>query len=248
MSALLEIDRVTRRRDGNLVLDGVSLTARAGELIGVVGPNGAGKTSLLRLIAGLERPDAGGVRMDGVAIGDVRPADRARRLAYLPQARPLHAAIDVEALVALGRFAYGSTSRLDPAGRAAVDRAMIATDVAALRSRIAPTLSGGEIARVHLARAFAAEAPVLVADEPVAALDPKHQLAIMRVLRAKADGGGLVLAALHEIALARRFCTRIVCLKDGRVAADGAPDEALREAGALFDIQSADADSLWTAY
>lgn len=245
MSVRLSLNSVRLERGDAFVVDGVSLVASVGAFIGVVGPNGAGKTSLLRLAAGLIAPTEGAVRLDDQDPFAMRAGDRARRLAYLAQARPLYAAIDVEAVVALGRFAYGSASMLDVAGAGAVERAMAATQVLHLRKRTAPSLSGGELARVHLARALAAETPILIADEPVAALDPKHQLAIMRLLRAKAESGGLVLAALHEIGLARRFCTRIIGLKSGRVAADGPPDEALAEAGALFDLDDEDQTSLF---
>ncbi len=134
-----------------------------------------------------------------------------------------------EAIVALGRYAYGAPRRLAPADRAAVERAVAAADIEAFRTRIVTTLSGGEQARVHLARALAAEAPVLLADEPTAALDPGHQLAIMEILAGRAGAGGLVIAALHELDLAARFCTRIVVVSAGRIVADGPPAEALAE-------------------
>lgn len=240
MTGQFAIDAVRLERGGVFVVDGVSLKAGPGEFIGVVGPNGAGKSSLLRMAAGLLAPTEGAVKLDGADPLVIPAGERARRLAYLPQARPLYAAIDVEAVVALGRFAYGSSLTLDAAGRAAVERALAATDIVHLRKRAAPSLSGGELARVHLARALAAETPILIADEPVAALDPRHQLAILRLLRAKAESGGLVFAALHEIALARHFCTRIICLKAGRVTADGPPDRALSDASALFDLDPED--------
>jgi iron complex transport system ATP-binding protein len=245
MSARFAVASAGLMRGAARLLDGISFSAGAGEFVSVAGPNGAGKTSLMRLLAGLEPPTTGSAQLDGAELARMKPRERARLLAYLPQARPLHAAIDVEALVALGRYAYGSTSKLDDAGRAAVERAMAATNVAPLRSRGAATLSGGELARAHLARALAAETSILVADEPVAALDPPHQLAVMRLLREKADAGGLVVAALHEVALARRFCTRIVFLKDGRIAADGPPETALAEACALYNLRGEDAQLLW---
>lgn len=245
MSAHLEVGGVRLRRGNRWVLDGVRFNAAPTAFIGVVGPNGAGKSSLLRLIAGLDAPEAGAVRLDGMAPSDLRAHDRALKLSYLPQSRPLYAAIDVEAVVALGRFAYGSPTKLDTASRAAVERAMAAADIADLRGRSAPSLSGGELARMHLARALAAETPALVADEPAAALDPKHQLAIMRLLRRKADDGGLVIAALHEVALARLFCTRIIFLREGRIAADGPPEEALADAAALYGLDAEEGRMLW---
>lgn len=232
----LVADTLTVDRDGRRALDAVSLSARPGECVGVLGPNGAGKSTLLRALAGLLAPTTGRALVDGEAAAALDPSARARRVAYLPQARPLYAAIDVRTLVALGRFAWGAPSRLDAAGRRAVDRAMTETDVARFARRPATTLSGGELARAHLARLFASEAPALVADEPVAALDPKHQWATMALLAARAASGATVVVALHEIALAARFCGRLVVLKEGRVLADGAPAEVAHRLPEAFDL------------
>lgn len=223
----LKLDDVSVLRGATRVLDQASFAAERGEFIGVIGPNGAGKTSLLRLIAGVEAPAQGAARLDNIPITDLPPRARARRIAYLPQARPLYAAISVEALVALGRFAYGSTTALDARGRAAVESAMAATKITVLRERTAASLSGGEFARAHLARALAAEAELLVADEPIAALDPKHQVQTLDILAAKAATGGLVVAALHELALARLYCSRLLLLDQGRIVADGPPQDVL---------------------
>ncbi|MBI1365301.1 MAG: ATP-binding cassette domain-containing protein [Alphaproteobacteria bacterium] len=228
MKARIEARDVIVGRDGR-ILNGVSLSARAGEMIGLVGPNGAGKTTLLRALAGLEPVSAGSCDIDGQAAAAMAPTVRARKLSYLPQTRPLFWSMTVEAIVALGRFAYGAPDRLEGEDAAAVARAMEATGVDRLKARAATTLSGGEAARMHLARALAAEAPILLADEPTAALDPRHQLAIMKVLRARADDGTLVIAALHDLSLAARFCTRIILLANGRAIADDAPAGALTE-------------------
>lgn len=223
----VKIESLSIRRSGADLLRSVSISARAGEFIGIIGPNGAGKSTLLRAAAGLEKPDAGTVLMNGAPVAGMPPLTRARALAYLPQAREVHWAITAEAVVSLGRFAYGAPHRLGPADRAAVEAAFAAADCGSFRSRVVSTLSGGEQARIHLARALAAETPVIVADEPTAALDLKHALSIVAILRAKAGAGGLVLAALHDFDLARRFCTRVIVLNEGALIADGAPENVL---------------------
>lgn len=217
---------LTVRRDGAMLLDGVRFAAGGGEFVGVIGPNGAGKSTLLRAIAGLESAASGAVTIDGAPVAAMAPLARARTLAFLPQAREVHWAITAEAVVSLGRFAYGEGRRLGPADRAAVDAALAATDAMSFRTRVASSLSGGELARIHVARALAADTAILVADEPTAALDLKHALAVMASLRAKAEAGGTVIAALHDLALARRFCTRIIVLDRGRIEADGAPPDS----------------------
>jgi iron complex transport system ATP-binding protein len=148
------------------------------------------------------------------------PAKRARKLAYLPQSRPLAWAISVEALVRLGRHAL-------PPNEPAIDRAIDACALEPLRRRSARTLSGGELARAHLARTLAAETTGLIADEPTAALDPRHALAVMQILADRAANGAAVLAAVHDLSLAARFATRVAVLHEGRLVADAAPPEAL---------------------
>lgn len=225
--SLLVGEAVAVVKGGRSVVADANFSAAAGEFIGLVGPNGAGKSTLLRTLCGLEKPASGRVLLDGTDIATIAPRNLARRRAYLPQHRELAWNRSVEAVVSLGRFAYGSSSRVSEADAAAVARALAATDIAAFRNRDAHTLSGGEAARMHLARALAAETPILLADEPTASLDPRHQLAIMNILSARAAAGALVVAALHDLDLAARACTRIVVMNDGRIVADGAPAEAL---------------------
>ncbi len=218
-----------RRGDAALIAD-VSLSAEGGAFIGLVGPNGAGKTTLLRALAGLEAAAEGRVTIDGVEIRALDHRARARKIAYLPQSREVAWAITGEAVASLGRFAYGAPSRLSADDRAAIDRALAATGADAFRTRSMTTLSGGEQARIHLARALAAETGILLTDEPTAALDPKHQSAIMAALRSKAEGGELIVAALHDLRQAQRHCTRIIALNGGRIAADSVPANALSPA------------------
>ena len=226
----LSAEAVTVRRAGKSLIEAISFAAEGGDFIALVGPNGAGKTTLMRALAGLEAPAAGRASVDGADVRALAPAVRARKIAYLPQAREVAWAITAEAVVALGRFAFGSAQRLSADSRAAVERALAAADAAAFRARTMPTLSGGEQARVHLARALAAETPILLADEPTAALDPRHAQAIMGALRAKADAGAIVVAALHDLRSARKFCTRMIVLDRGRLVADDAPERALTPA------------------
>lgn len=240
MSPLIAAKNLTVTRQEKRLLSNASLAAGGGEFIAIVGPNGAGKSTLLRAIAGIEAPASGECLIAGAPIRTLAHRERARRLAFLPQLREVYWGVTAEAIVALGRYAYGAPDRLDAADRAAVERAIDAADIGDLRARIVTTLSGGEQARVHLARALAAETPVLIADEPTAALDPKHQLAVMEILAARKAQGGLVIAALHDLDLAARFCTRVVVLSSGRIVADGAPEESLSEdiMGPVFGVRT----------
>lgn len=236
MSAL-SLHDASVRLGGRLVLDGVSLDLRPGELVALLGPNGAGKSTAIKAALGLLALETGEARLGGGPVAALGPRERGRRASYLPQTRRAIWSIEARDLVALGRFAYGSApyERLAPRDRDAVDRALARTDAAALARRGVDTLSGGEQARVHLARALAAGAPALLADEPAAALDPRHQYEAMAVLRQEADAGRGVLVALHDLHAARRWADRVVVLDAGRIAADGAPREALT-APVLADV------------
>ncbi len=210
------------------VLAGVTLRVGPGELVALLGPNGAGKTTLLRAALGLATHDAGAVRVGGDDPRRLPAAERARRAAYLPQQRPLAWPLSVRDVVALGRFAWGAApGRPGDADAAAVRAALHECDLEALAGRRADTLSGGELSRVHVARAIAAQAPLLLADEPIAALDPLHQVQVMTLLRGYVDAGNAVLVVLHDAALAARFCDRLAWLSGGRVVADGAPAQTL---------------------
>lgn len=211
-------------RGTRTVLDGVSLEARPGEVLGLLGANGAGKTTLLRLLAGLEAPAGGTVTFDGRAASAIGRAEMGRQLAYLAQGGAISWPMTVEAVVALGRLPHGGDS---PADAAAIAHAMAAADISHLRARPAGSLSGGERMRVLLARALAVDGRALLADEPVAALDPAHQLHTMDVLRARARDGQTVVVVLHDLTLASRFCDRIAVLCAGRVIACGAPASVL---------------------
>ena len=159
------------------------------------------------------------------------PQRRARHLAYLPQSRPLAWPNPVRDVVALGCFSHGAAlGRLRGADRDAVERALASCDLDEMAGRSTATLSGGELARVHCARAFAAEAPLLIADEPVAELDPYHQFRVMDLIRAFVDAGGGALVVLHDVTLAARYASRLIWTKNGRIVVDGPPTETLTAA------------------
>jgi iron complex transport system ATP-binding protein len=210
------------------VLRSVDLALSSGEMVGLIGPNGSGKTTLLRVLANLRAPDAGSVTLEGRGLEEVGERELSKRIAYLAQGGGAHWPMRVEALVALGRLPHRRPFRDGTmSDRAAIERAMIATDVVSLRNRTMAHLSGGERMRVLLARALAVEALLLLADEPVAALDPLHQLRVMELLRNAARGGTGVIVVLHDLSLAARFCDRLVLIAHGGIIAEGSPAEVL---------------------
>ncbi len=221
---------ISVRAGNSTLLQDASLSLRPGELVAILGPNGAGKTTMLRALLGLQKIATGSVTIGNTGIADLSPAQRARKVSYLPQRRPLAWPNTVQDVVALGRFAHGAAlGRLGPVDREAVDTAVRACDLEPLADRYIDSLSGGELARVHFARAIAAHAPLLIADEPVAELDPRHQIRIADLLRAYVSDGGGALVVLHEVALAARIADRLIWIKSGQIVADGSPQETLTE-------------------
>lgn len=224
----LVLSDITFEAGGKTLVDRASLQLAPGELVAVIGPNGAGKTSLLRAALGLSPVGTGTVTLGGRDVRGLSPMERARKVAYLPQVRPLAWPSRVRDLVALGRYSHGAApGRLKAADAEAVDRALEAADLVDLANRRADTLSGGELARVHFARAFAAEAPLLIADEPVAALDPRHQFRILDLIAGFVASGGGALVVLHDLSLAARYASRLVWMQEGAILADGSPAETL---------------------
>lgn len=224
----LKADHICLTRNGRDVLKSVSFHARPGELVGLLGPNGAGKSTLLHILAGLLTPDSGSVRIEDKALQDWNRRDLARCVAYLPQGHECHWPITVERMVSLGRI-----PRLQPWQRAcehdriAIEEALATTDITHLAGRSVNQLSGGEQARAALARTLAVGAPNLLADEPIAGLDPYHQIHVMETLRKAAHQGKAVVAVLHDLTLAARFCDRLVLLSGGSVLASGSPETVL---------------------
>ena len=230
-STSIVLDHVTVKRGGVSVLDDVSLDAARGQLTALVGPNGAGKSTLIKAILGLLKTESGAVWVDGAPVQMLSPKARARTMAYLPQDRNLAWSMTGGDLAALGRFAWGGAAydRLSRADRAQVDLALEHASASHLKDRFVHDLSGGEQARLHLARALASNAPILLADEPIAALDPRHQLEAMAVLRRQADQGATVICALHDLELARRHADQIAVLDRGRLRIAAEPRQALSD-------------------
>ena len=221
----LDIDLGRRR-----IVSGVDLDFGAGALVGVIGPNGAGKSTLARALLGLIALSGGSVAIDSTDIAELAPSRIARRIAYLPQGQELHWPLSVERLVGLGRLPHlAPFSRIGAVDQAAIDAAMRETGILPLHDRIANELSGGERARVMLARALATEAAALIVDEPLASLDPGHQIEVMTLLAGRARAGALVIVILHDLAAAARYCDRLVLLHEGKVAGDGKPGEVLSD-------------------
>jgi iron complex transport system ATP-binding protein len=228
MSAIVQANGLSVRLGGREVVADVSFSVNAGEVVGLIGPNGSGKSTCISALAGIRKPSSGGVTLDGEALERVAPRVRARSVSYLPQNPECHWPLSVRQVVALGRLPHRSLwGGLGVGDAAAIERAMAKLEVAELAERRVDRLSGGERMRVMLARALAPEPRVLLVDEPTDGLDPNHQLHVMELLRASAAEGCAVLAVLHDLSLAERFCDRLLLLHEGRLLAAGPPREVL---------------------
>ena len=209
------------------VLAGVSAAFAPGAVTAIVGPNGAGKSTLLAVLAGLREPDQGKVDLDGADLQALAPRLRAQRLAFLPQIPEVAWGIEARTLVALGRTPFTGARGLGADDEAAVDRAIATTNTGALAHRNVLTLSGGERARVLLARAIAGEPQWLLADEPLTGLDPGHQLDAADLMRALAAEGKGVIVTLHDLHMALRLADHMIVLTAGRIVAAGPARAAL---------------------
>ncbi len=210
------------------VLERVDLAVASGEVVGLLGPNGAGKSTLLRILAGVLRPRAGSVRLDQRPVASLTRAELARQIAYLPQGAGCHWPMAVEQVVALGRLPHRRPwAAMSQHDWDCVARAMRITDVEQFRGRSIGALSMGERARVLVARAVAGEPRILLADEPVAGLDPAHQLEVMAMFESMAADGAAVIVVLHDLTLAARHCSRLALLSAGRLVASGDADTVL---------------------
>src|SRR5476649_218201 len=239
--SILDASQICVRRGRRAILDNVSLHAESGDFIAVVGANGAGKSTLLSVLAGLLKPDSGTVLLDGVSVNSLSGMKLAQRRAYLPQNPRCEWPISVERLVALGLTPTlpalgGLPLRFGPL----ITQALQACDLLDHREQPATTLSGGELARAMMARALVANPDVLIIDEPIAGLDPKHALDTARRLQGLASSGKLVIASLHDLTLAGRYASRIFALANGHVHGDGATISTLTPAliRSAFDVDA----------
>lgn len=218
----IAVNNVSFHINNNDILNNVSISAMPGELVGLIGPNGAGKSTLLSLLAGLSTCKAGSIKIDGMPINDINTATRARTLGWLEQIGEIHWPLTVHRLVSLGRFPHLSTwQKFSETDEIAIQQALVKTDSLHLQHRDAMTLSGGERARVLMARVLAAEPSLLLADEPVSSLDLGHQLQTMDVLRQFASGMQACVVVLHDLSLAARYCDRLFLLDKGVLKAEG---------------------------
>lgn len=235
----LTLTSVVMDRGARRVLDGIDVSFAAGRLTAVIGPNGAGKSTLLHIAAGLLAPSAGTVMLGTETLASLSHRTLARRRAYLPQRAGVEWPISVERVVALGLTptlpAFGG---LPASMQASIAAALDRYDLADLRHRPATELSGGELARVMMARATVGEPEILIVDEPTAGLDPRHVLEAGQRLRALADAGCTVVAALHDLDLALRIADEAVAMKDGRVLARGRARDVFSDSvlADLYDV------------
>jgi len=231
MSAL-RVEQLCVSLRGRPVIHDFTTHFARGRVTALLGPNGAGKTTLLNCLAGLQPPDSGCVRIDEVDVQSIDRRSRARRIGLLPQQGEVHWDIDVATLVSLGRFPHRGRWGASAEDHQAVLRAMAATDVSQFAARSARALSGGERSRVLLARVLAGEPEWLLADEPLASLDPAHQLDVLDRLREVAARGAGVIVVLHDLGHAARVADDVVLMREGRIVAQG-PRHTVMEAPEL---------------
>ena len=226
--SLLSTSAIDYSIDGIPILKAVDFELEAGQLVGLIGPNGAGKSSLLRLLTGIEKPGRGEIRLDQRALDEISPQARARLLGYLVQGARAYWPFSVDKVVGLGRLPYQKWwQQQSDEDRQKIEQALKLTETLAYRNRIVTTLSGGEQTLVMLARILATECRLILADEPVAALDPYHQLHVMEILRQHASGECAAVVVLHDLGLAARFCDRLYLLSHGELVCSGSVEAVL---------------------
>jgi ABC-type cobalamin/Fe3+-siderophores transport system ATPase subunit len=227
---MLCADAIRVVRNATSLLNNVTAQFPTGKVTAILGPNGAGKSTLLSCLAGIDRPTSGRILLDDKPIHKLPARERARTIGLLPQGGELHWDITARQLVALGQMPYQGNFGLSPDGVAKIDGAMAATDTAQYGDRNMLSLSGGERARVLLARVLAGEPKWLLADEPLANLDPGHQIDMLNLLRIQADTGTGVIVVLHDLNQASAIADHVVLLSSGSVAASGAAESVLTHA------------------
>jgi len=220
--------------DDTFLCKGVSASFSPGELVAIVGPNGAGKSSLLALLAGDVAPSEGSVHLNDRPLADFSPVDLARSRAMLTQTNTVAFSFTVEEVVAMGRYPW--QGKIDSADdETIIKTVMAACEVAHLDTRRITKLSGGELARVALARVLAQSTPVILLDEPTAALDVKHQELVMEILRERVADGALAIVVMHDLEAAAAIASRVILMCDGEVVGDGPPLDVL-SASVLSDV------------
>lgn len=225
----LRVQNLSVELRGRSVLQNVTFESGSGNVIGLIGPNGAGKSTLMKAMLGLV-PATGRVEFSGMTLTDLPTRERARRACYVAQDREIAWPLSVRRVVALGRTPFLTPAcGLSTDDETLVDEAMAEVGIAHLAHRNVRELSGGERARVLIARAFAQNAPVLIADEPAAGLDPAHQIALLKTITGRVRRQGLALVSIHDLALAARWCTHLLLLHEGKLIAYGAPCSVLSQ-------------------
>jgi iron complex transport system ATP-binding protein len=227
---IISLQDVTFAYRDTPVLHHIHLSVKRGEVIGIIGPNGVGKSTLLKILAALYEADEGRYQLFGRELKSYKRKEIARRIGYVPQGIELSFAFSVGQVVAMGRFPYlQGISAIDQQGQAKVEQALQLMDLKGLEHRLFPSLSGGEKQRVLIASVLAQDTDVFLLDEPTAALDLKHQISILKLLRrlSKQQQKAVVLVT-HEVNLASQFCDRLILLNEGKIVKDGRPDEVLQ--------------------
>ena len=215
--SLMTLDKLSVFRGDCPVVDNVTLALEPGDFLGLIGPNGAGKTTLMRAALGILEHEGSS------SLTALSQSDRAKQAAWLPQIREIAWGLSVRDLVGLGRLPFGPIQKND----AHVEAAIIKMDLGAFSDRIATQLSGGEQARVLIARALAQDTPILMADEPTASLDPANQISTLKIFSDLAQDGKGIMSSIHDLGLAVRYCTKLALLDRGKLVAFGSADEVL---------------------
>ena len=215
--SLMTLDKLSVFRGDCPVVDNVTLALEPGDFLGLIGPNGAGKTTLMRAALGILEHEGSS------SLTALLQSDRAKQGAWLPQIREIAWGLSVRDLVGLGRLPFGPIQKND----AHVEAAIIKMDLGAFSDRIATQLSGGEQARVLIARALAQDTPILMVDEPTASLDPANQISTLKIFSELAQDGKGIISSIHDLGLAVRYCTKLALLDRGKLVAFGSADEVL---------------------
>jgi len=232
---------VTYRVGNSNLLEDVSFALSEGEIVSLIGPNGAGKSTLLKCILGIIKPTSGNITLDGRDIQSLSRVSLARHIAYLSQDKKLAWPGKVKNIVALGRFGVDTNSTKSTLATCpTLNNAMKLCQLDEIANRSVASLSGGELARVQFARAIASDTPYLLADEPFASLDLKHQKELIKIMRTCAQLGTCNLVVMHELPLAVNFSDRLIWLKNGKIVAEGTVEETLtpERIFEVFEVQS----------